>query len=264
MKLPIKIVAVSGILLGALSIAGIAYALTAASFESRAQAWADAVCKQSLLDSKNTTANNKTIAICQAYLKGKENGATLASQQLSINNLLNVIPTPGPKGDTGAPGEAGPKGDRGDVGPKGDTGATIEPMLEDANGVEIGYRAGVEEIYVPSIRRVIAYGPSQPVGTIVAQAIWYITTDCSGIGYTSSRGVGAYGQPKLYAYNSFNGLFTVADNTVSTLIRPGSLKGVNGVCTQLNPDNYAVEGYSAVSFVSVPFAIPLAVPLKFK
>jgi len=146
------------------------------------------------------------------------------------------------------------------------TTSTLSPMpiLVDANGVEIGYRAGVEEIYVPSIKRVITYYPNQLEGTIQAQAIFYITTDCSDTGYTSSRGIGGYGQPKLYAYNSFNGLFTVADSTVSTLMRPGSYNGINGVCIQLNPDNYALESYSAVNFVSVPFSIPLVYPLKFK
>jgi hypothetical protein len=139
------------------------------------------------------------------------------------------------------------------------------PIIVDANGVEIGYRAGIEEIYVPSIRRVIVYGPSQlQEGRIAAQAIWYVSIDCSDAGYTPSTGYSAYGQPKLYAYNSFNGLFTVADNTVSILMRPGSYKGVNGECIQLNPDNYALESYSAVNFVTVPFSIPLVYPLKFK
>ncbi len=142
--------------------------------------------------------------------------------------------------------------------------ASPMPILVDANGVEIGYRAGVEEIYVPSIKRVIAYYPNQLDGRIQSQAIFYITTDCSGIGYTSSGGFGAYGQPKLYAYNSFNGLFTVADNTDSILMRPGSYKGVDGICIQLNPDNLFLESYSAVNFVSVTFSIPLAFPLEFK
>jgi hypothetical protein len=139
------------------------------------------------------------------------------------------------------------------------------PILVDANGVEIGYRAGVGEIYVPSIRRVIVYGPSQlQEGPIAPQAIWYVSIDCSDAGYTPSTGNGAYGQPKLYAYNSFNGLFTVADNTDSILMRPGSYKGVDGACIQLNPDNWALDNYSAVSFVSVAFNIPLAFPLEFK
>jgi hypothetical protein len=144
------------------------------------------------------------------------------------------------------------------------TASTI-PILVDANGVEIGYRAGVEEIYVPSIRRVIVYVPSQlQEGRIAPQAIWYVSIDCSDAGYTPSTGNGAYGQPKLYAYNSFNGLFTVADNTDSILMRPGSYKGVDGICIQLNPDNLFLESYSAVNFVSVTFSIPLVYPLKFK
>ena len=143
--------------------------------------------------------------------------------------------------------------------------ASPMPILVDANGVEIGFRAGVEEIYVPSIRRVIVYGPSQlQEGRIAPQAIWYVSIDCSDAGYTPSRGNSAYGQPKLYAYNSFNGLFTVADNTDYILMRPGSYKGVDGACIQLNPDNLFLESYSAVSFVSVAFNIPLAFPLEFK
>ena len=143
------------------------------------------------------------------------------------------------------------------------TTSTLSPMpiLVDANGVEIGYRAGVEEIYIPTIKRVIVYGPNQNEGTIQRQAIFYITADCSGKGYTSSRGIGAYGQPKMYAYDSINGLFTVADNTVSTLIRPGSYKANDGACNQVS---YGLDSYSEVRYFSVAFSIPLVYPLKFK
>ena len=142
------------------------------------------------------------------------------------------------------------------------TTSTLSPMpiLVDANGVEIGYRAGIDEIYVPSIKRVIIYAASQS-GDVSASLIWFATTDCSGTGYTPSEGVSGYGQPKLYARNSYKGLFTVADDTASAIMNPPSGLTPDGVCQQMNE---ASRYFSEVSYVSVAFSIPLVYPLKFK
>lgn len=262
MKLPIKIVAVSGILLGALSIAGIAYALTAASFESRAQAWADAVCKQSLLDSKNTVANNKTIAICQAYLKGKENGATLASQQLSINNLLNVIPTPGPKGDTGAPGEAGPKGDT------GAPGIGYQSLkLYDGNsallGVETTFGAAptVMQVYNQALGRKIVFDSE---GRIKTSIVAFDNIGCTGDPYFTTGSSYAVEQITRLSVlkNTLNGqnYFMVDPNYQEINKVTRSYRDENNVCT----DSTTSGMHAKLIKINLPFVEPLVYPLSFR
>ena len=146
------------------------------------------------------------------------------------------------------------------------TTSTLSPMpiLVDANGVEIGYRAGIDEIYVPSIKRIIVYPlytsyfPTIPID---GYAVYYATTDCSGIGYTTYS-LGGRSGPKLYAYNSYNGPFTVADDTLSSLIKPLSVQSLEGTCNQSNA--FPFTQYLAVEYVILPFNIPLAYPFKFK
>jgi len=138
------------------------------------------------------------------------------------------------------------------------------PILVDANGVEIGYRAGIDEIYVPSIKRIIVYPLYTsyfPTIPIEGYAVYYATTDCSGIGYTAV-GIGGRAGPKLYAYNSYNGPFTVADDTAPTLIKPLSSRRLDGACYQ--SDGYSNTYYLEVEYVILPFNIPLAFPFKFK
>jgi len=142
--------------------------------------------------------------------------------------------------------------------------ASPMPIIVDANGVEIGYRAGIDEIYVPSIKRIIVYPlytSYSPTIPIEGYAVYYATTDCSGIGYTAVS-LGGRAGPKLYAYNSYNGPFTVADDTAPTLIKPLSVQSLDGTCDQSNA--FPFTQYLAVEYVILPFNIPLAYPFKFK
>jgi len=80
-------IAIAALVACALIGAGVAYALTAASFESRATAWQAATCKESLLTAKVTAANNQKIALCYALAKTQEQGASIANLQAAVTAL---------------------------------------------------------------------------------------------------------------------------------------------------------------------------------
>lgn len=81
-----------GLLLGAtlavtLLCAGVAYALTSASFEPRAAAWESSTCNEALLKAKESAATNQKIATCYAVAKAKEQQATITSLQTAVAKL---------------------------------------------------------------------------------------------------------------------------------------------------------------------------------
>jgi hypothetical protein len=75
--------------------AGVAYALTSASFEPRAAAWEASTCNEALLNGKASAANNQKIATCFAVEKVKEQQATISGLQASVTKLESTqIPPP--------------------------------------------------------------------------------------------------------------------------------------------------------------------------
>jgi hypothetical protein len=77
-----------------LATAGIAYALTSASFEPRAAAWESSTCNEALLNGKATAANNQKIATCFAVEKVKEQQSTISSLQASVTKLESAQTPP--------------------------------------------------------------------------------------------------------------------------------------------------------------------------
>lgn len=77
-----------------LATAGVAYALTSASFEPRAAAWESSVCNETLLKAKESAANNQKIATCFAVAKVKEQASTISSLQTSVAKLESAQTPP--------------------------------------------------------------------------------------------------------------------------------------------------------------------------
>jgi hypothetical protein len=78
-----------------LATAGVAYALTSASFEPRAAAWDSSTCNEALLNGKVSAANNQKIATCFAVEKVKEQQSTISGLQASVTKL-ETTQTPPP------------------------------------------------------------------------------------------------------------------------------------------------------------------------
>jgi hypothetical protein len=77
-----------------LATAGVAYALTSASFEPRAAAWDSSTCNEALLNGKASAANNQKIATCFAVEKVKEQQSTISSLQASVTKLESTQTPP--------------------------------------------------------------------------------------------------------------------------------------------------------------------------
>lgn len=77
-----------------LATAGVAYALTSASFEPRAAAWESSTCNETLLRAKESAATNQKIATCFAVEKAKEQQSTISSLQASVAKLESTQTPP--------------------------------------------------------------------------------------------------------------------------------------------------------------------------
>jgi hypothetical protein len=77
-----------------LTTAGVAYALTSASFEPRAAAWESSTCNEALLNGKESAANNQKIATCFAVEKVKEQQSTISGLQASVARLESTQTPP--------------------------------------------------------------------------------------------------------------------------------------------------------------------------
>ena len=78
-----------------LACAGVAYAVTAADFQPRAEEWQGSTCNEALLKAKASAANNQKIATCYAVAKVKEQQATISSLQTSVAKLESTqMPPP--------------------------------------------------------------------------------------------------------------------------------------------------------------------------
>ncbi len=66
---------------------GVAFALTTAELEPRANKWQASVCTASLLKSSESSANNQKIAVCFALARAAEDKTNIASLQAAVTKL---------------------------------------------------------------------------------------------------------------------------------------------------------------------------------
>lgn len=89
MKILKKRFILPGAIIGAAIVGGsMVYAFTSSNFASRAQTWATKVCTQSLLNSKDTTENDRTATICYNYYEDQQQDQSISSLKSTANPYL--------------------------------------------------------------------------------------------------------------------------------------------------------------------------------
>lgn len=184
-----------------------------------------------------------------------------ANLQMQIDNIQLI---PGPQGPMGPAGSQGPQGEQGLTGPKGEQGppgpaGAID--VYDANGQYLGQllRPGSPSesyiyIYVPSLQSTIVLNDDDML--YVSGELEFESYDCTGQAYThlenhmiifknynnDSKAYKALGTPKInvLAYHSFRSggqCYTVTQNKTNVI---------------------------AVQEVTLPFTLPVALPLRLE
>jgi hypothetical protein len=94
-KLRRRLVAVGAITALTVLFVGAAFAVTTAEWEPRTTKWQESICKESLLKSTESAANNQKIAQCFSLSRLQEDKASIATLQAQVSKLeANQQPAP--------------------------------------------------------------------------------------------------------------------------------------------------------------------------
>ena len=180
----------------------------------------------------------------------------------------------GDKGDTGAQGQQGEQGSKGDKGDKGEQGTAGTPgqnlHIVDGNGQDLGILIGATvrgdgfQTYLSAIDALLSFSQNQTNASFdYAGAVepHYSTTDCTGTVFF--EGVSAASTDALYFSDALNKYFH-KDPSESFTSRPGRsrLDRVRGCI--LSGDGSPEPNALLMLEVSLPFNVPLAVPLHIE
>ncbi len=275
MKISKKSLSTFGVVVGILSLSGVAYAFTSTDFNTRAQAWTTATCTQALINSRNNLSNNQKATICYNFLRANEQQNTLNGHQLSIDDLLSRAAVPGPKGDkgdTGEQGPVGPKGDTGEQGIQGLEGLSTRVKLYDGNNVLIGIEPTIGtalsttgpsniQAYNQFLGRKVLFDSE---GRITARSVRYSSSGCTGDAYYST-GDSYRIDPSinlLVLKNTLNGqnYFITDSSAISQYLNLPSYRDENNVCTNSNTGGTAIK----LIKVTLPFVEPLVLPISLR
>lgn len=234
---------------GLLIVPAVVLAYTSANFSSRAQAWATATCTKSLINSRDTLANNRTATICYEYFKNQEQDTAIASANTNIQSNTSSISSLSSQ--------------------ISNVQNSQTPPLIDANGdvlgtlITPGYDSGYGEFYNTTLGRNVDYsdttGQLSENGGGGSLEFSYQSSNCSG-------------QPYVYVYPGFAYLELFVTNSKQTYIvqnganpvvfAPGSQSSGGSQCTQLQGSS--PNTYYPLTSTSLPFPDPLPLPLSYK
>jgi len=166
----------------------------------------------------------------------------------------------GDKGDTGDTGLQGPQGEQGIQGEQGPQGPAGAIDVYDADGQYLGKYLGdvytyyyYTLIYLPSLQRSITINNNGELDSYTHATLFYESSDCTGQPYAYIRN-----QLRVIEINSS---FYVASGTPPLSIQHNSNRVNNAASCALHTDTATLL---AVEEVTLPFTIPVALPLRLE
>jgi hypothetical protein len=189
------------------------------------------------------------------------------------NDCITSFETPiswsqvGQQGSSGDKGDKGDKGDRGDQGPSG-AGAV---RLFDANDQFLGYFLGIHtdeggrpyyQIFIPGTKLSTLILRDDMIST--GGHLYYDTSNCSGKAYLLDSSF--FGFVKRMASNPRKYIILTENEPEHV---PASFWDSGGSCQPFSPsmgrfDPSAWHDFIQIPEASIPFHLPLAVPLRFE
>ena len=171
----------------------------------------------------------------------------------------------GPPGDLGPPGPQGPPGvagPPGEPGPRGPAGSGL--VIVDGNGSVLGIPLKTEGAWVAFNEQLgatiaieaIAQTNGPPRIASQRGGLFFASGDCSGQGYVDGGYVGdlfPLGDPEV---------FFLARPAELQLLQAGSYSTAPGRCDVVSPPLMMAEPADPISPVQLPFALPLANPIR--